>query len=144
MLTTKLDAARALADVHIKARVGGHAACVDLGGVGRRAILRIALRACAGVGGDDAAEVDLADAIVEGIGDVQIADDVYGDVLRPVELRGRGRDAVAVVACLPVESGNGLQVVILARPDLVHHAILRIGDVQVAARVEDQPLRMEL
>src|SRR5437870_1027477 len=63
---------------------------------GRAAVPAVALGAGAGDAGDDAGrEVDLPDAVVEGVGDVERAVRTDQQVMRAVELRLARRPAVA-------------------------------------------------
>ena len=64
---------------------------VELGGGGEGVVAGEAWRASAGEGGDGAGgEVEFADAVVVGVGDVEIVCGVEGEALRRVEGGGGG------------------------------------------------------
>ena len=79
----------------------GSAAVAGIG-----AVVGIAAAAAAGDGIDDAAGGDPADALVVGIGDIEIAGEIAGQPLRAVQQSSRGRQAVAAEAgCSPARHG---------------------------------------
>src|SRR5208282_5051307 len=74
---------------------------VKLGLRGRTVVAAEARYPSARDGGDDAVGADLADPVVAGVGDVEVAGGVHRDALRMVELGSRGRTAVATEARYP-------------------------------------------
>ena len=74
---------------------------VELGLRGWTAVAAKVCRAVARDGEDHAVGCDLADPVVAGIGDEDVAEGVYHDALRMVELGLGGRTAVATEACVP-------------------------------------------
>ena len=81
-------------DVKVARPVGGDVAWAVEAGGGAHAIRAAVLARRAGEGGDDAGrDDDLADALVVGVGDLEVAGAVGGDAARPAEAR-RGAGAV--------------------------------------------------
>src|SRR5262249_48614371 len=119
---------------------GVHGQTVDIiqrGRGGRSAISTGPGGAVAGDGGDDAARLDHADALVAGIGDEDVAAGVHGHRFRGSQ-RGRGRGAAVAAVAIVAVAGDGDDIAVR----LDHHAdalIAGIGDVDVAAGVRSDP-----
>ena len=89
---------------------------------------------------------DLADAVVAGVGDEQIARSIHGDTLRIVEVGGGSRAAVsaetAVVAPVNSVATPATVVMITVRGDLADAGVAAVGDEQVAGSVHRDTLRI--
>jgi hypothetical protein len=92
----------------------------------------IAGHAGAGKGGDDTARCDLADPVVEAVGDVQVAGAIEGEPLGRAELRGGGGQSVAGVTG-HAGTGHGRDNAVGA--DAAHHAALTLGEKDVAGGI---------
>ena len=113
---------------------------VKLGGGGRAAVAAIAAASVAGDGGDDArAGVDLADAVVAGVGDEQVAAGVHRNADGIVQLGGGGRPAVAAIARSSVAGDGGDDA--RGGVDLADAVVVGVGDEQVAAGVHRHAAR---
>src|SRR5262249_23179373 len=130
------DAVVALvAEEDVAAGVHGDAErVIELGGGGRPAVPAEAASAVAGDGDDHAGRFHhLADAVVVGVGDVEVAVGVHGPPVWAAEVRRGGRDVVAVVGGV-AGAGDGDNVA-----GRLHHlpnaAVVGVGDVDVAAAV---------
>src|SRR5207248_208705 len=123
------------------ARVHGHAERAVQGGGGRRgAVAAVTRDAVAGDRRDIARLVDLADALIQVVAEVEVARRVDGGALRPVNLGRGGRAAVAAEA---VDAGAAV-VGDQAGPgcDLPDVAVEGAADVDVARRVDRHALRL--
>ncbi|NYF89820.1 hypothetical protein HDF08_001887 [Edaphobacter lichenicola] len=83
--------------VEIAGGVDGNArGRVDGSGEDGGPVAGVALRACAGDGGDEtSAGIDAADAVVRGVGEIEVAGGVDGESGGEVELGGEGGGAVS-------------------------------------------------
>src|SRR6202042_2392064 len=92
-------------------------------------------------GGDDAGRGDLADGVVEGVSDEQVAGAVDGDALRVVQLGAGGGAAVAGESAEPVAGLVGGEVAGHGGDDPglgvdpADDVVGRVGDIQVAVGV---------
>ena len=79
------------------------------------------------------AGVDLADAVVAGVGDEQVSGGVHRDAIGPVQFGGGGLSAVAAIAQGSVagDGGNDAR----GGVDLADAVVVGVGDEQVAAGV---------
>ncbi len=102
---------------------------------GCAAIARIARHAVAGNRGDVAGRRYHADPIVQRVRDVKIAGGIHGHSLRIVQLSAQRRAAIARVALQPIAGDGRYRSV----SDLAYRAIVGVGDVQVAFRIDRQP-----
>src|SRR5581483_8617291 len=123
----------------------------QLGVDGRSAVAVAALRPRPHHGGDDPVGVDLPDAVVGGVGDIEVAGGVVDDALRIVELGLEGRAAVAgeVVGALVAAAGDdgrrhtGHRRDGAAGIDHPDDLVEGIGDVHVAGGVEGHHAGLE-
>ena len=81
-------------------------------------------------GGDHSVR-DLADAVVTGVGDVQVAGGIHGDAVGIIQLGAGGRAAVAADSLDPVSRHGGDHPI----RDLADAAVTGVGDVQVAGGI---------
>ena len=120
----------------VEGRGLGRAAVAARGGAGGVA----AVRAGAGDGGDHAARGDLADPVIAGVGDEDVALGVDRHALGVFQAGLGGGAAVAAdgrpggVAAVRAGAGDGGDDA--ARGDLAHAAVERVGDEHVALRID--------
>ena len=94
-------------DVEVASGIhGDRGRTVQLGAGGRTAVAGVAWRAVARHGGDHPVR-DLADALVMGVGDVEVAGGVHGDALGIGQLGAGGRASIAAEAGRPVSRHQG-------------------------------------
>ena len=94
-------------------------------------------RAGAGEGVDHARGVDDADAVIDRIGDIQIARRIQRDSLRPVQLRLQRRSAIAGISGARIAGDHGE---IPAAVDLEH--VVAGAEVGIALRIDGDAVRL--
>src|SRR5208282_4767428 len=103
------DMVKGVGDVEVAAGVHRHAiGVVEFGGGGGAVVAAVARGAVARDGGDHpCAGVHLADAVVLGVGDEDVAAGVHRHAIGVVEFGGGGGAVVAAVACGAVAGDGG-------------------------------------
>jgi hypothetical protein len=125
----------AVADVDVAGGIDCHPSrVVELGG-GAGAVGE-PTDAGTGEGGDDAGGCDFADAIVDLVGDVEVAASVNSDRVRAVELGG-GAGAVGE----PGDAGPGEGGDDAGGCDFADGMVVGVGDVDVAGCIDGDPVR---
>src|SRR5262249_4968092 len=128
-------------DEDVPIGIDGHAfGVIQLGRRGRSAVAAVAGRAGAGDGEDVAGRLhDLADAIIAGVGDVDVAAAVHGHAVRAIQHGGRGGAAVATAAgragAGDGEDGAG------GLHDFANAVRGGVGDEEIAAGIDRHALR---
>ena len=123
-------------DIDVAAAIDG-----DRGGItqqsrgGRRAVAGEARNAASG-DGTDVAAAHLADAIVVGVGNIDVAAGVHGHAGGRIEQRASGRAAIAAKA-LRTGAGNGADQAFQIHFE--NHVVAGVGDEQISSRVEGYP-----
>ena len=127
--------ARPARDINVARRADRHVVReIDLRGRGRAAVARGAGRPGAGEGRDHPVTGrHFPHAVVVEVRDVEVAGAVHRDILRPVQLRGRGRAAVAAESrrARPCHRGDHAG----ARRHFPDALVAAVGDVEMAGAV---------
>ena len=118
-----------IGDVQVESRIHGDASGrVQLGAGGQSVVAAESFRPVSRHRGDRSIE-NHADALVRGVGDVQVAGGIHGDALGILQLGAGGRAVVAAVARRPVSRHGGDESI----GDLADAVVPRVGDVDDAA-----------
>ena len=127
-------------DVEIPGGVEGERGGIpELSGSGRTVVTGVSGAADAGDGGDDAGGgVDLADAVVVGVGDVEVSGRIDGERGGRIQGRGGGEASVAAVALDPVAGDGGDDAAGAYFPDNV---VPGLSEVEIAIGVEGDGFR---
>ena len=108
---------------------------MELGGGGGIVVSRKTGYAIAGDGGDDPRRIDLADAMISGVGDVEIAGAVGEDGGRRVELGGGGGVVVSRKTGYAIAGDNGAA---SGWVDTADAMVAGIGDVDGISRGDEE------
>src|SRR5205823_3276255 len=120
----------AVSDVDVPCRADGDAVRAIEARRGAGAVV-VPRAAVAGQRGDDAGRRDLADRVVAGVGDVDIAVFVAGDALRSAKLRDLARAVLESLDRKTSREGRD----VARRRDLANR-VFAVGDVDVVVRVD--------
>lgn len=134
------DVARDTGDVEVAAAIHRHAIwVVELGAGSEAAVAAVADCTIAGDSGDGTAAIHLADAVVEGVGDIEVAAVVHGHARRSIQLGAGGGAAVATIAARTIagDGADGAAAIYLANA-----VVKAVSNVEVAAAVHGHAYRV--
>ena len=82
-------------NIEIAVRVGGYTVGLHVGCGSRATIATVEAGSSARIGSNDSEGIDFTDTEVQKIFNIDIAKGIYGDIVRPMELTGGCRAAIA-------------------------------------------------